>query len=277
VNLTLNSSPGGLALVLNGSQAATPFTRTVIQGSRHSISAPTPQTTWQFKAWSDGGAQTHDVTANSSTSYTATYEEPSSAGGDHSTTPTPLLPLVPPLLPPQSDAGGVPVTSAPRRLRFSAYVTGVIDGDTIKVRHGVRLYTVRLIGIDTPETRKPGTSVECGGREATSRMFRLGFTSPRDRNGDGLYDGKGGKGLRVRVMTDPTQRRRDRYGRLLAYVASARGGFARAQLRAGWASVYVSEKPFERLATFQAAEASAREDSRGIWAQCRPARKRPSA
>jgi endonuclease YncB( thermonuclease family) len=108
-------------------------------------------------------------------------------------------------------------------------------------------------------------------------MFRLGFTRPRDRNGDGLYDGKGGKGLRVRVMTDPTQRRRDRYGRLLAYVASARGGFARAQLRAGWASVYVSEKPFERLATFQAAEASAREDSRGIWAQCKPARKRPSA
>ena len=79
VTLTLSSSPGGLALVLNGSQAATPFTRTVIQGSRNTISAPTPQTkgkkSWQFKAWSDGGGQTHDVTANSSTSYAATYKQ----------------------------------------------------------------------------------------------------------------------------------------------------------------------------------------------------------
>jgi endonuclease YncB( thermonuclease family)/PKD repeat protein len=288
VNLTLNSSPGGFDLALNGSQAATPFTRTVIRGSRNSISAPTPQTTWQFKAWSDRGAQTHDVIANSTTSYTATYEQPSSADpeGDHSTTPTTPMPLVQPLLPPDSDADGVPDTSdacpyeyapggtgcpapsPPRRLRFHAYVTGVIDGDTIKVRRGLQRYTVRLIGIETPETRKPGTSVECGGKEATSRMFRLGFTRPRDRSRDGLYDRKGGKGRRVRVTTDPTQGPRDRYGRLLAYVASAQGSFARAQLRAGWARVYVSEKPFMRLATFQAAEASARKDSRGIWAQC---------
>ena len=79
VTLTLNSSPGGFALTLNGSQAATPFTRTVIQGSRNSLSAPSPQTkarkTWQFRSWSDGGAQTHDVIANSSTSYTATYKQ----------------------------------------------------------------------------------------------------------------------------------------------------------------------------------------------------------
>ncbi len=79
VTLTLNASPGGLGLVLNGSQAATPFTRTVIQGSQNSISAPTPQTkgkkTWHFRGWSDGGAQTHDVTANSSTSYSATYKQ----------------------------------------------------------------------------------------------------------------------------------------------------------------------------------------------------------
>ena len=79
VTLTLNSSPGGFALTLNGSQAATPLTRTVIQGSRNSLSAPSPQTkarkTWQFRSWSDGGAQTHDVTANSSTSYTATYKQ----------------------------------------------------------------------------------------------------------------------------------------------------------------------------------------------------------
>jgi hypothetical protein len=66
--------------VLNGSRAAAPFTRTVIQGSRNTISAPSPQTkgkkTWHFRSpWSDLGAQTHDVIANSSATYTATYKQ----------------------------------------------------------------------------------------------------------------------------------------------------------------------------------------------------------
>ena len=43
VSITLNSSPGGFALALNGSQLPTPFTRTVIQGSTNTISAPSPQ------------------------------------------------------------------------------------------------------------------------------------------------------------------------------------------------------------------------------------------
>jgi endonuclease YncB( thermonuclease family) len=174
---------------------------------------------------------------------------------NRSTTPTTQTPVVPPAPP-------------SRRLHFSAYVTGVTDGDTIKVRRGFRRYTIRLIGIDTPETRKPDTPIECGGKEATSRMHRLAFTRPRDTDGDRLYDRKGGEGRRVTMTTDPTQDRRDAYGRLLAYVASTRGSFATAQLRAGWASVYVFENPFEQLSTFQAAEASARDSARGVWGKC---------
>jgi Excalibur calcium-binding domain len=116
-----------------------------------------------------------------------------------STTPTTPTPAVPPPPPADSDADGVPDSSdacpyeyapggtgcpappPPARLRFSAYVTGVIDGDTIKVRRGFRRYTIRLIGIDTPETKKPATPIECGGKEATSRMYRLGFTAARRR------------------------------------------------------------------------------------------------
>ena len=79
VTLTLNTSPGGFQLSLDGSLAATPFTRTVIEGSKHTISAPSPQTnakkSWVFKSWSDGLAQTHDVTANSSATYTATCKQ----------------------------------------------------------------------------------------------------------------------------------------------------------------------------------------------------------
>lgn len=169
----------------------------------------------------------------------------------HSATPTPAPPPPPPT-PTPPDADPRDTTS---RLSFHAVVTAVTDGDTIKVRRGFsKRYTVRLIGIDTPETKKPGTPLECGGREATSNMHRLSF--------------KGGKGRRVKVTTDPTQDRRDRYGRLLAYVKSARGSLAGAQLRAGWAAVYVFADPFAQLGSFQAAEAAARAQARGAWGQC---------
>lgn len=78
---------------------------------------------------------------------------------------------------------------------INARITDVIDGDTIDVdASGARRdsYTVRLIGIDTPETRRPGVGVECGGPEATSRMFRLVFSAPVD--GDALFDERGGDG-----------------------------------------------------------------------------------
>jgi len=79
VSLTLNSSPAGFTLALNGSQLPTPFSKTVIQGSQNSISAPSPQTkakkSWQFKSWSDGGPQAHNITANSSASYVATFKQ----------------------------------------------------------------------------------------------------------------------------------------------------------------------------------------------------------
>ena len=80
VALTLTTNPGGFNLALNGATAATPFTRTVIQGSTNTISAPSPQTkakkSWAFQRWSDGGAQTHVVVApNSATTYTATYKQ----------------------------------------------------------------------------------------------------------------------------------------------------------------------------------------------------------
>jgi glucose/arabinose dehydrogenase len=77
VALTFTSTPSGLRLVFNGAEGVAPYTRTVIRGSRNSISAITPQTagkwTYQFVTWSDGGAATHDITANTTTTYKARY------------------------------------------------------------------------------------------------------------------------------------------------------------------------------------------------------------
>jgi glucose/arabinose dehydrogenase len=77
VDLTFGSSPAGLTLAVGSTSQATPFTRTAIVGSTLSVSAPSPQasggTAYEFVSWSDGGAQTHNIVANASGSYTATY------------------------------------------------------------------------------------------------------------------------------------------------------------------------------------------------------------
>jgi glucose/arabinose dehydrogenase len=80
VDLDFRSSPPGLQLVVGSQAEATPFTRTVIVGSTNSLTAPSPQTlgglSYGFASWSDGGGQTHDVTAPATpTTYTATYQE----------------------------------------------------------------------------------------------------------------------------------------------------------------------------------------------------------
>jgi hypothetical protein len=80
VDLTFQSNPSGLQLTVGSSSNATPFTRRVIVGSANSVSAITPQSfngcSYSFQSWSDGGTQTHIVTAPATaTSYTATYQE----------------------------------------------------------------------------------------------------------------------------------------------------------------------------------------------------------
>src|SRR5438034_11692503 len=73
-------------------------------------------------------------------------------------------------------------------------VTRVVDGDTIHVNLGGRDETVRYIGMDTPESVKPGTPVQCYAEAASHRNQRL-------------VDGQ-----RVALRLDAETR--DRYGRL---------------------------------------------------------------
>jgi PKD repeat protein/glucose/arabinose dehydrogenase len=79
VVLTFQTSPGGLLLVVDGASSKAPITRTVIVGSKHTISATSPQSkgskTYVFMSWSDGGGQTHDIVAPATaTTYTARFQ-----------------------------------------------------------------------------------------------------------------------------------------------------------------------------------------------------------
>jgi endonuclease YncB( thermonuclease family) len=149
-------------------------------------------------------------------------------------------------------------TATPRTIatRRSARIVRVVDGDTLRVRlSSGRQITVRLIGIDTPETKRPRVPIECGGTPASAYMRRIAY--------------KHGRGRLVTLVGDPSQDATDRYGRTLAYVdASGKGDLGRLMLRAGWGSVYSVENPFGRLAGYQTAAGHAEARRAGVWRRC---------
>ncbi|WP_238006527.1 PKD domain-containing protein [Dactylosporangium sp. AC04546] len=74
VNLSFATNPSGLQLTVSPSNGATPFTRTVIQGSTVTVSAPATQSTYAFGSWSQGGSATQAITAPATAAtYTASY------------------------------------------------------------------------------------------------------------------------------------------------------------------------------------------------------------
>jgi micrococcal nuclease len=145
---------------------------------------------------------------------------------------------------------GAAAAAAPKAER-RARVISIVDGDTIKVRlaDGSR-ETVRLVGIDTPESRRPNTPVECGAEQAGAALNRL--LARRE----------------VVLVRDPTQDARDRYGRTLAYVDVGSLDAGEQMVRGGWAKPYVYDAPFERLAAYRAAESAARGALAGVHGAC---------
>lgn len=140
----------------------------------------------------------------------------------------------------------------------SATVTNVVDGDTIDVEITGRTdgpaageteigseYRVRLIGIDTPESVKPGSPVECFGKEASAAA-------------EALLDGAD-----VRLVKDVEET--DRYDRLLRYVY-IEAEMANARLVAnGYASAYTYPPNVRHSDLFVELEREAREAERGLW------------
>jgi endonuclease YncB( thermonuclease family) len=152
----------------------------------------------------------------------------------------------------RADGGGEAAAAVPPGHRIPARVTHVTDGDTVDVTFasGASL-AVRVIGIDTPEEYRPATPVECGARAAARSMASLA------------------EGAHVTLLTDYSQARFDRYGRLLAYVERGHRDLGKLQIRRGWATTYVYEdEPFARLAAYRSVQAKARSEGAGVWSRC---------
>jgi micrococcal nuclease len=165
-------------------------------------------------------------------------------------TPVPSPTAKPPVVTATTPPAAVPAPIA----RESATVVEVVDGDTIKVRLADgRLDTVRYIGVDTPETKDPRTSVECFGVEAAAKNAEL----------------VGGRA--VELEKDISER--DKYDRLLRYVwvAGDDGNVRHANeelVKWGFAaaSSYPPDVRFQEQ--FGSLQRAAQAQQLGLWGSC---------
>ena len=133
----------------------------------------------------------------------------------------------------------------------TAKVLAVIDGDTVVLELDGRRESVRLLGIDTPETNHPTRPVECFGAEATDRLGQL--VPP---------------GSTVRVERDVEAR--DHFGRLLLYLHRSTDDLFvnEAMVAEGFAATLHVDPNGAHRATLADAESEARARGLGLWGAC---------
>jgi micrococcal nuclease len=152
--------------------------------------------------------------------------------------------------------GGIERMRGPSGDRFNAQdlssgrVVRVVDGDTVRIRFAHRTETVRYIGVDTPESVKPGTPVQCYAEAASAENRRLVA------------------GREVRLVPDAEAR--DRYGRLLAYVYREPDGlFVNAELvRRGYARLLTIPPNVAHEGQLRRLARRAKAAGRGLWSRC---------
>jgi endonuclease YncB( thermonuclease family) len=126
-----------------------------------------------------------------------------------------------------------------------------VDGDTVMVDMQGTTETIRFIGIDTPETHKPNTPVQCYGPAAAA------YT--KNRIGS----------QRIRLVSDALTTNRDRYNRLLRYVVLEDGTYLNKELvQKGYAFAYAF--PFAKSDEFHATMEQAQKAKAGLWGNCAP-------
>ncbi len=133
-------------------------------------------------------------------------------------------------------------------------VTEVVDGDTLKTVIDGHSITVRLLGINTPETVDPRKPVECFGLEASQKTKTLLI------------------GKNVLLSLNPQYERVDVYGRLLAYVRRFEDGLFINEylIQEGYAYEYTfnSKQPYQYRDQFKKDESQAKDTKKGVWGVC---------
>jgi micrococcal nuclease len=147
-------------------------------------------------------------------------------------------------------AGTVAMTTQPGLYTIQRYV----DGDTIAVDMNGTSETIRFIGIDTPETHKPNTPVQCYGPAAAA------YTQSRIRQAGG----------KVRLVADSLNTNRDRYNRLLRYVYLPDNTNLNQEIVRNGYGFYYPFFPFSKKAEFEQAEKAAIAENKGLWSNCHP-------
>ena len=132
-------------------------------------------------------------------------------------------------------------------------VIRVVDGDTVEVERQGRSLTLRLIGIDTPETVHPTEPVQCFGPQASQFANRQLL------------------GESVALEFDRSQGRIDYYGRTLAYVWTTAGRpvlFNKQAIQRGFGYEYTYDDVYAWQSEFRRAESKAEQTDRGLWKVC---------
>jgi micrococcal nuclease len=126
-------------------------------------------------------------------------------------------------------------------------ITRVVDGDTIKAMVDGREESIRVIGINAPEST---TSTECFGGNAS------------DKAKDILKDGW------VQLEKDNSQANRDKYNRLLRFVWAGNGStdFGLTMISEGYAYEYTYDVPYAKQQAYKEAQSSADSNNKGLWA-----------
>lgn len=126
-------------------------------------------------------------------------------------------------------------------------VVRVVDGDTVVLSIDNKPITVRLIGVDTPETVNPKKPVQFFGKEASAYLRKL-LT-----------------GKKVFIEREPGPSDKDKYGRDLAYLYTDDGLLVNKEIiKQGYGFAYV-KYPFSKMEDFRKAQTEAREAEAGLW------------
>lgn len=137
-----------------------------------------------------------------------------------------------------------------------AVVTRVIDGDTFELENNQK---VRLIGIDTPESRLNQKAKRDSARSTQDVSVIVGQGKQAKEFVKGMLEGK-----KVRLEYDVGKA--DRYGRVLAYAYLEDGTFVNAHIiKEGYASVLTVPPNVKYVELFQRLYEEARSQNRGLW------------